>query len=97
MFISDLKVVFLIDEGVVFHLEGVGINCLISSGLILFSVVELTNKVESLLPITSSLTTVLSSDSLISTINSFKISCMLVLVKGLPLQEEGLIFLQLKS
>ena len=71
MFIYDLKAIFLVDEGEGFPLLGVHINFVMSLGLILFTMVELTNKVESFLSITSSVATALSSDSLILTINSF--------------------------
>ena len=90
MFISDLKAVFLIDEGIEFPLEGVCINFLISPWLMLFTVVWLNNRLGSLLHVVPSVTTSLSTDSLLSTINSFKISCKLALVKGLPAQEGGL-------
>ena len=65
MFISDSKAIFLIDEEVELPLVGVDINFLISPGLMLIAVVELTNKVESSLPIASSVTKALSSDSLL--------------------------------
>ena len=72
IFIYDLQAIFLVDEGVGLPLLRIFINFLMSQGLILFYVVKLTTKVESLLSITSSVTTALSSDSLLSTINSFK-------------------------
>ena len=62
----------------------------------LFTVVELTNNLESSFPIAYSIKTSLSSDSLLSTIDSFKSSCKLALEKCLPLQEGGLTALQLK-
>ena len=81
MFISDLKVIFLVDEGAGLPLLGVEINFIMSPGSILFAAVELTNRVESLLSITSSVTTELYSHSLLSTINSFKSLFRLDLVK----------------
>ena len=70
-----MQEIFTNEEG-----EGVGLlvrvdnNFLMSLGLILPAVVELTNKVDSLLCATFSATIEESYDSLISTINSFKIS-----------------------
>ena len=86
---SDLQAIFIVNEDKGLTLLGVEITFFIYLGLILFVVVELTNKVESSSHIAFSVTTELSSCSLLSDINSFKSSCKLVLVKNLPLQERG--------